>query len=122
MGYGRQSRQNRKENPVGNWTFRLRKMQKILPRYPEQKEDLRLLETDSVPTLICFPDRQFIFSNYMHFLPKSLQHSYFLSSGLGIQKDKEGTKILVFLIYCTCLVCYSFFAAIESSPNGSPQT
>ena len=46
MGYGRQSRQNRKENPVGNWTFRLRKMQKNLPHYPKQKEDLRLLETD----------------------------------------------------------------------------
>ena len=50
MGYGRQSRQNRKENPVGNWTFRLRKMQKNLPRYPKQKEDLRLLETDSTST------------------------------------------------------------------------
>jgi len=28
MGNGRQIRQNRKENPTRNWTFRLRKMQK----------------------------------------------------------------------------------------------
>ena len=50
MGYGRQSRQNRKENPVGNWTFRLRKMQKNLSHYFKQKEDLKLLETASKPT------------------------------------------------------------------------
>ena len=50
MGYGRQSRQNRKENPIRNWTFRLHKMQKNLPHYPKQKEDLRLVETDSTPT------------------------------------------------------------------------
>jgi hypothetical protein len=54
MGYGRQSRQNRKENPVGNWTFRLREMQKNLPHYSKQKEDLKLLETDSKPTLSLF--------------------------------------------------------------------
>ena len=53
MAYGRQSRQNRKENPLRNWTFRLCKMQKNLPQYPEQKEDLRLIETDntSIPSL-----------------------------------------------------------------------
>jgi hypothetical protein len=54
MGYGRQSRQNRKENPVGNWTFRLRKMQKNLPRHPKQKEDLRLLENGSTSALAFF--------------------------------------------------------------------
>src|SRR3989304_5264624 len=50
MGYGRQSRQNRKENSARNWTFRLHKMQKNLPHHPKQKEDLRLVETDSTPT------------------------------------------------------------------------
>ena len=40
MGYGRQSRQNRKKDPAGNRTFRLRKMQKNLPHHPKQKEDL----------------------------------------------------------------------------------
>ena len=49
MGYGRQSRQNRKENPIRNWTFRLHKMQKNLPHNAKQKEDLKLLETDSKP-------------------------------------------------------------------------
>ncbi len=50
MGYGRQSRQNRKENSDRNWTFRLHKMQKNLPHHPKQKEDLRLFETVSTPT------------------------------------------------------------------------
>ena len=50
MGYGRQSRQNRKENPIRNWTLRLHKMQKNLPHHPKQKEDLRQAETDSTST------------------------------------------------------------------------
>ncbi len=50
MGYGRQSRQNRKENPIRNWTLRLHKMQKNLPHHAKQKEDLRQVETDSTPT------------------------------------------------------------------------
>ncbi len=50
MGYGRQSRQNRKENPARNWTFRLHKMQKNLPHHPKQKEDLRMQQTDGTST------------------------------------------------------------------------
>jgi len=54
MGYGRQSRQNRKENPIRNWTLRLRKMQKNLPHHAKQKEDLKLLENGSTSTSSLF--------------------------------------------------------------------
>jgi hypothetical protein len=85
-------------------------MQKNLPHYPKQKEDLRLVETDSTHPLLCFPDRQFISSNYMHFLPKSLKRK----------------MVYVNTDYCSpvgdCILIMSSVklpSAGESCPNGS---